>query len=163
MGAVKLQGDFALRGFPIDKTTAYDLVNAHWDLYAGVRDFEDRLVQEWEDRGGWVYNGLRRPMPVAPNLTKDLINRVVQSTGHDILMKLLVYVDKLRSERGVALKPIIADFHDEIIFEVPEAQVEDAKELVTEAYRLLNVELDGIIPLKGSLNICRTMADVKED
>lgn len=78
-------------------------------------------------------------------------------------MKLLAYVDKLRSERGVVLKPIIADFHDEIIFETPEECVEDAKDLVTEAYRLLNVELDGIIQLKGSLNICRNMAEVKAD
>jgi hypothetical protein len=163
MGAPKLQSDFALQGINLTKTQAYAMVDAHWTLYAGVRDFEDRLKQEWADRGGWVYNGLRRPMPVAPNLEKDLVNRVVQSTGHDILMKLLRYIDKLRAERGVEFRPIITDFHDEIIFETPESQIEAASQLVRDAYALLNHELDGIIPLKGSLKICRTMAEVKAD
>lgn len=162
-GPAKLVESFNVAGFDLDFNEAKDVYDAHWALYGGTKRYEARLKQEWRDRGGWVYNGLRRPKPVAALLEKDLCNRVVQSTGHDLLMKLNSYVRKLRAEHGVNMWPVIPDFHDEILFECAEEDKDKAKCVVEEAYALLNKEVDGKIPLRGSFKVCRSMAEVKED
>jgi hypothetical protein len=136
---------------------------AHWDLYRGVRRYDRLLQQEWSDRGGWVYNGLRHPMPIAPDYLKDRTNRVVQSTGHSILMMLIKHIDRLRQECGIEMYPSIVDFHDETLWEVRSDQIDDAKQLFKDAYAALNEELGGIIPIQGGLVVAKTLAEVKAD
>jgi DNA polymerase I-like protein with 3'-5' exonuclease and polymerase domains len=135
---------------------------SYWKLYQGVRSYGDKLLAEWNDRKGFVFNGLGRPLAVDYNMTKDLVNRVVQSTGHDILMILLYFVDQLRLQSKLQFKFVFADFHDQFIVETKEENGEKVRQLVEHALSLTNTFLNGTIKLKGVPQIVSNLWDAKK-
>lgn len=135
--------------------------DSYWQLYEGIKRYGARLERQWNSNGGWVYNGLGRPMPVAPKLTKDLMNRVVQSTGHDILMVYVYYLSLIRRQHELQFTYIIPDFHDQVIVECKEEDIAKTTWAFEEAYRLLNEELCGTIKMKGDIEVCRNLWEAK--
>ena len=79
------------------------------------------------------------------------------------LLTYLKHLKRLREASPIALTPLMIDFHDETIWEVPIDQAEDALELFRETWRLTNDELGGIIPLSGSPEICHNFSEFKCD
>lgn len=134
----------------------------YWQVFAGVKDFSRKLFYEWRNNGGYVLNGMGRPMAVPEDMTQDLLNRFVQSTGHDILVKYVYILTQLLELRGVNWVPIVIDFHDAATVEVPEDEAERTVEVFKEAMHLLNLELNGTIELRGVPTVGYTLADVKE-
>lgn len=161
MGAGKLQREFQLIGVSMTWKEADAMVQAYRKLYAGVATWNAKLEAEWKDRGGWVYNGLARPIAVSQAYVKDLVNRVVQSTGHDVTMRFIYYISKLRDASRLHLSPIIVDFHDETIWECPEEEGPAALALIEEALRLTNKELAGIIPIRSKPELIHCLAESK--
>ena len=94
---------------------------------------------------------------------RDLVNTFCQSSGHDILLKLLCHIDMLRAENSVEMYPWIVDFHDETIWEVPEYQVDQARLVFETALANLNEELKPflIIPIKGDVEVVDNLAQIK--
>jgi len=142
--------------------------NSYWQLYDGVKIYERALKQEWERNDGWVFNGIGRPTPICDLLIKDLVNRVVQSTGHDVHIRYINILDELRKETQIPFWGIIWDFHDQSIVETPEQYAEDVKYLLgVEAYARLNKWLGvgngALIPLKGDAAIVHSLAEAKFD
>lgn len=78
MGAGKLQREFRLIGVDMTWKEADAMVQAYRKLYAGVAEWNAKLEAEWKDRGGWVYNGLARPIAVSQAYVKDLVNRCLK-------------------------------------------------------------------------------------
>lgn len=133
-----------------------------WDqLYTGVKRFNDQLLAEWEFNGGWIYNGVFRPIAVHESRVKDLVNSFCQSSGHDVLLLLLEAIERRRLKSRLKMYPWIVDFHDETIWEVPTADAEGAAELLTLALADVNAELQPEIPIKGSPTICDNLAEIK--
>lgn len=161
MGPTKLQQTLTLQGIKVSKQEAYDMWEGYWELYKGVKEYESRLVTEWKARGGWVYNGIGRPVCCDSDYIKDIVNRVVQSTGHDILMIINYHISRLLVEREIKVNGILWDFHDETLLECREEDLEDIKVIFKEAYDLTNQELRGSIPIKGDIQVCKTFADAK--
>jgi len=62
---------------------------------------------------------------------------------------------------SVSMHPVVIDFHDETIWEVPIEQADEALELFRSAWTLTNEELGGIIPLSGEPEICHSFSDFK--
>jgi DNA polymerase I-like protein with 3'-5' exonuclease and polymerase domains len=101
-------------------------------------------------------------MCVDEKYTKDLLNRVVQSSGHDILMMYVKIVVGMLNDNKVTWAPIVMDFHDESIIEVPDEQVPlAARILEKDAYAELNRQLGGTCPLKGTAAVSKTLAGIK--
>ena len=145
---------------PLSQVEAMHL--ALQEAKAGVTHYSDWLRNEWRSNGGWVENGYGRPMCVDEKYTKDLLNRVVQSTGHDILMMYTKIVARLLDEARVTWSPIVMDFHDESIIEVPDDQVSLATRIMEkDAYAELNRQLGGTCPLKGTAAVSKTLAGIK--
>jgi len=160
-GVGKLYETLKLQGIKITFDEVEAMRDSYWELYAGVREYGYQLEKEWKDRQGWVYNGFARPMPVAPHLTKDLVNRVVQSTGHDCLMLFIYYLNQLRIQQRVGMWPIIVDFHDESLWECKVEDKDKVVELFKKAYELTNKELDGIIVLDGDVKVANDLWECK--
>ena len=159
-GAKKLLKTLRLNGVEISEYEVEDIHRSYWELHKGVRQYGVDLMREWKINHGWVYNGLGRPIGVAEDYTKDLVNRVVQSTGHDVLVKYIYILVGLLGD--LPWKPYIMDWHDEVILEVPEKYADRILHIMEkDAFRELNSQLGGIIPLKGSGKICHTLADAK--
>lgn len=129
---------------------------------SGVIRFQDRLLKEWRQNGGWVLDGLGHPTCVDASRRKDLWSRVVQKTGHSILVMYIRIWRELLDQEDIPWKPIIIDWHDESIVMVPDKYVERTKFLLEiEAFRKLNEELGGTCPLKGSAAVSKTLAGIK--
>jgi DNA polymerase-1 len=147
-----------------EKVTRTEVATIHEDLtalYIGTAKYARNLENEWRRNKGWVLNGLGRPLAVADNLTRDLTNRVVQSSTHDILMMILSHLSDLRDESGIKFYGFIWDLHDQIIVNAPEDRAQEVAALFVEALARTNKELAGTIPIKGSPNIGLTLADFK--
>lgn len=161
-GVKKKQKILSLEGIdmPLDEVEAMHL--ALQEAKSGVNAYSDWLLNEWRRNGGWVENALGRPMAVDEKYTKDLLNRVVQSSGHDILMMYAKIVRRRLDEAGLSWHPIVMDFHDEVIIEVPDAQVPAAVQILQyDSYKELNETLGGTCPLKGSAAVSKTLAGIK--
>lgn len=161
-GAPKIHRTLRLSGIDLTEEEVQDIHGKYWEIFSGVKKYGRRLEAEWRSRGGWVLNGIGRPIGVAEEFRKDIVNRVVQSTGHDLLVKYIRILSGILVEERIPWTPIVIDFHDESLIEVPEEYGEQVREIMeVQAYAELNAELGGIIPLKGSAIIARNLADVK--
>ena len=154
------------------------------EAFPGVVEFNKRLREEWTGNGGWIkqvweedpltgkrsprfidgrpgwiYNGRGRPIGVAPDKVKDLGNRFVQSTGHDVLMQMLVYIN---SGRIGSMRPYNVDIHDATIWQVREQEVEQAVQVFEDAYTKLNKALGWSVQIKGDVVVGSNLGDFLE-
>lgn len=165
-GANKLLQTLQLDGIDVDLKEVYQIHSSYWKLYRGIKDYEAWLVSEWNNNHGWVLNGIGRPLTVWQGVIKDLVNRVCQSTGHDLHMIFCGIVKSLIEERGLPVFPIIADFHDQIILECPGEFAEQTVDLLKEATYTLNEDLAArstLIRLKGDVTIVNNLSEAKLD
>lgn len=134
----------------------------YWDLFPDLKNFGRKLGREWERNRGWILNGMGRPMCLTEDYRHDVLNRFVQSTGHDILVRYVWILSQKLNLKGINWKPWVIDWHDAAAVEVPEGSLEETVECYRDALALLNRELGGTITLKGTPSWGRTMADIKE-
>lgn len=161
-GARKIHQTLTLQG--IDKTFEEVQVihSAYWKLFAGIKEYESFLQKCWHRNGGWVLNGIGRPLAVHRDRTKDLVNSVCQSTGHDIHMIGLAYLRTLLEARVKGKYSwIIADFHDEAILEVKEGYEDAVLSCFKEMEAYLNDLLKPFVPIKIDPAVGKTLADFK--
>lgn len=138
-----------------------EIHSSYWSTFAGVRDFSKSLEYEWKRNGGWILNGMGRPMCVPEISRKDILNRFVQSTGHDILVRYInMYTTQLDKEY-IPWNPLIIDLHDASTIEVPREYAEQACRVMNDSVGILNKYLSGIINLRGVAEIGNNLSDVK--
>lgn len=161
-GVKKKQKILSLNGVEMSLHEVEEMHNSLMDAKGGVVAYSNWLHEQWKINGGWVENGYGRPICIDERYVKDILNRVVQSTGHDILQLYSRIAAQLLTEAKLDWRPIVMDWHDESIIEVPDEQVEVAKQVMeVDAYRELNKILGGICPLKGSAAVAKTLAGIK--
>lgn len=163
-GPRKIHQTLELQGVKVTLEDVQEMHTGFWRLYAGIKDWERELNRQWERNGGWVLNGIGRPIGVDEGYRKDLVNRVVQSTGHDCLVMLLAFTEELLRERKLDAHPLIADLHDASFMEVRADRAEEALRIMSvDAYDKLNEWLGGEIPLRGSGAIGDNWGELKDD
>lgn len=150
-------------GVNLPLRTVEQMWAAYWRKYAGVADYDKELVRQWTRNKGWVLNGIGRPLGACEDKVKDLVNTVCQSTGHDILVKLVLITADLLDEAGLDWHPWVMDLHDASYIEVREDQAEIAKDLMqNKAYAILNEWLGGLIPLRGEAKVLNNWGEAVE-
>lgn len=161
-GAKKIRMTLQTQGIAIGMSEAEAMWYSYWSLYSQVRDYGDWLTKQLKRNRGWVLNGIGRPMGISREKEKDVINSVVQSTGHDIVQVwILLFVDLFKAH-GIRWNPILIDTHDASLIEVYEDDAEKAADLMGRvAFDQLNELMGGVIPFKGDTNIVRNYAESK--
>lgn len=163
-------------GYEVTLAECQQIFNDYWRLYSGIKRFETQLLELRAENGGWILNGRGRPLcvpddlllPPAPpdyrrkvkSYKKDIYNRFIQSTGHDILMKYIQILARLRQEREIAMVPWLVDLHDSTTWQVRDDHVELAKKAFADAYVELNSVLNWSVQIKGDVKIGKTLAGV---
>jgi hypothetical protein len=161
-GVKKKQKILSLNGIDMSLDEVQDMHDSLMAAKEGVLNYVDWLRDEWRANGGWIENGYGRPICIDDKYLKDILNRQVQSTGHDLLQLYARIAAQLLNEAKLSWTPIVMDWHDESIIEVPDEQVEVAKRIMeVDAYRELNRILGGTCPLKGSAAVAKTLAGIK--
>ena len=163
MGPAKLQRTLSLEGTEVSFEEAQAIHRGYWSTYAGVKLYErEHLLPQFEDNDGWVLNGIGRPIGIFEDYKSDIVNRVVQSTGHDVHVLFALIVDEVLKTAGIQFNWTIVDFHDQSIVEVALSDASRVKDLLNgECYARLNQKLKGAIPLKGDAQIVKDLSYAK--
>jgi len=155
----KIAQTLQLNGMDVTLEQAEDMFNRYWALFAKVKQYEQFLQAQWERNGGWILNPIGRPLAVAQDYLRDVVNRSIQSGGHDcFVLYLSILSDCLRSA-SIDYKPYIWDLHDAVMLTVPDEQVEETVRIMDHtAMNLLNEKLGGKVKLKGETNVVSNWA-----
>lgn len=161
-GVQKIMSTLEADGIFLPYDQVETIHSTYWSTFAGVKRFGKDLFFQWRRNHGYILNGLGRPMAVAEDYSKDILNRFIQSTGHDILVKYIrIYTDEL-TRRQIPWRPVIVDWHDATTVEVPTECREAVVDVFNWAMGELNLKLGGTIQLSGKPTWGTTLADVKE-
>lgn len=143
------QGAFGLsRQLGIERKDAQNLIDRYFKRYAGVKQFiDDTLTQAKENGYVTTLLGRRRALPelksksyqVRSMAERMAINTPIQGTAADIIKMAMLAVHRALKDAGLKAKMVL-QVHDELVFEVPESELEILTELVRE-------KMEGIIKL----------------
>jgi DNA polymerase-1 len=124
----------------IEPAEAKQFINAYFERYGGVRAFIDRTLDEAR-REGKVKTlfGRVRPIPDINSKNANLrgfaertaVNTPLQGTAADLIKIAMIRIDAALRERGLKSRMTL-QVHDELVFEVPEAEIEALRTLVRE-------------------------------
>jgi DNA polymerase-1 len=116
----------------IDNTAAKNYITRYFERFAGVKHYMD-ATREQAKALGYVETvfGRRLMLPEinSPNgprragAERAAINAPMQGTAADLIKLSMVAVQKALDEQGKATK-VIMQVHDELVFEVPESEIE---------------------------------------
>lgn len=136
----------------IDQHEARLYIETYFERYKGVRAFIDRLLEETrKEQKVRTLFGRVRPIPDIQSRNANLrgfaertaVNTPLQGTAADLIKLAMIRIDKLLEEKKLATRMTL-QVHDELLFDVPEAEVDQVRQLV------LN-EMENVIELKVPL------------
>lgn len=140
----------------ITRSEASDFIKRYFERYSGVRNFVDATVKEAEENGKVVTMfGHQRDIVGIKSSNKTekaaaervAVNTVIQGTAAEIMKKAMIDIDCAIAESGLDAKMLL-QVHDELIFEVSEADKDKLKDIVKEKMENA-VKLS--VPLRASL------------
>lgn len=136
----------------IPQSDAREYIDRYFTRYRGVKAFIDRTLEATR-RDGRVRTmfGRVRPIPDIesrnPNqrgfAERTAINSPLQGTGADLIKLAMIALDRKLRERTLQSRMIL-QVHDELLFEVPEAEREEVEALV-------RAEMEGVAKLRVPL------------
>lgn len=161
MGVGKMHETLHLGGVDISLAEVRKIHAAYWALYAGIKRFQSRLTDMWMNLGGYVISALGRPIPVAEGLLKDIVNRHIQTSAHEVLQLYIWHLARLRDERNLTWFPWVIDFHDEVIVECKREDADEVARSFVDALAATNADLGMDIPVCGTPQIASNLAEIK--
>ncbi len=124
----------------IEPSEARKFIDAYFEKYAGVRAFIDAtLEQTRRDQKVSTLFGRIRPIPDinSKNATqrgfaeRTAVNTPLQGTAADLIKLAMIRIDEEVRKRGL-MSRMTLQVHDELVFEVPENELDAMKSLVRE-------------------------------
>ncbi|WP_332689763.1 DNA polymerase I [Halalkalibacter lacteus] len=159
--------DFGLsQSLGITRKEAAQFIERYLASYPKVKDYMDNTIEEAREKG-YVSTLLQRRRYL-PDLTsrnfnkrsfaeRTAMNTPIQGTAADIIKKAMVEMSQRLNEENLKSRMIL-QVHDELIFEVPEEEMERMMKLVPEVMEQA-VNLD--VPLKADVSFGETWYDAK--
>ncbi len=136
------------------KSEAQQYIDAYFQRHRKVKELIDRLVEEARTTGRvrTLFGRLRpipdinsRDVPSRNRAEREAMNSPIQGTAAD-LMKLAMIKVHARLEREKMKTRMLLTVHDELVFEAPEAELDQARKVV-------EAEMEGAYPLKVPLRV----------
>jgi DNA polymerase-1 len=122
----------------IEPSEAKQFINAYFEKYKGVRSFIDQTLEEArrEQKVRTLF-GRVRPIPDINSKNANLrgfaertaVNTPLQGTAADLIKIAMIRIDAALRERNLKSRMTL-QVHDELVFEVPEKEVETIRTLV---------------------------------
>jgi len=119
---------------------AKDFIDTYYKKYPGIRRYMDSIVSECEEKG-YVTTlcGRRRDIPEIHDknhMIKEFgkraaMNAPIQGSAADLIKIAMIHIHEAMQKAGVKSKMIL-QVHDELIFNVPEDEIEQMKKLIDE-------------------------------
>lgn len=140
-GVVYGISDFGLsNNLGITRKEAKAYIDTYFERFPGIKNYMETIVREARDKGyvETIYKR-RRELPdinsrnfnVRNFAERTAINSPIQGSAADILKVSMINLDKALTEAGLATRMLL-QVHDEIVLEVPVAELETVKAMVKE-------------------------------
>jgi len=140
----------------LSRGEAAQFIAAYFEKYPGVKSYLES-TKEQARKTGYVQTilGRRRAIPeinaqnrqVREAAERMAINMPVQGTSADIIKVAMINLEREIEKRQLESKMLL-QVHDELIFEVPQAEVGEMKKLVPE---LMTSAIELSVPLKAAV------------
>lgn len=124
----------------ITRKAAQQYIDTYFEKYPGVKEYMERIVREAKDQGfvETLYHR-RRYLPdinsrnynIRSFAERTAINTPIQGSAADILKIAMIELDKRLKESDLQATMLL-QVHDELVFEVPESELEMLDKLVSE-------------------------------
>lgn len=147
-------------GYLTDKGKAMQLVGRYWDKFRRVKAFNHRLQRVYDNQSS-IRNLVGRIIQVPEIYRKDLMNRLVQSSAHDILRIWVEEIINSFTYHKIEWRYWLPDLHDSTTFMVKEGQEDLARHAYLDALKIVEERLKMSVPLKCELKFCKTLAGLK--
>ena len=124
----------------IDTSEAKQFITNYFETYKGVRAFIDKTLEEARrDLLVKTLHGRVRPIPDINSKNanqrgfaeRTAVNTPLQGTAADLIKVAMIRIDAALRERGLKSRMTL-QVHDELVFEVPEKEVQTMQSLVRE-------------------------------
>jgi len=124
----------------IEPSEAKQFIAAYFEKYSGVRTFIDKTLEEARrEMKVKTLFGRARPIPDINSKNanqrgfaeRTAVNTPLQGTAADLIKIAMIRIDAALRERGLKSRMTL-QVHDELVFEVPENEVETMQSLVRE-------------------------------
>ena len=140
-GVVYGISDFGLsNNLGISRKEAKNYIDTYFECFPGIKDYMETIVREARDKGyvETLYKR-RRELPdinsrnfnVRNFAERTAINSPIQGSAADILKVAMINLDKALTDAGLSTRMLL-QVHDEIVLEVPMAELETVKAMVKE-------------------------------
>lgn len=147
-------------GIPTSIPQAHGYVGAYWKKFQAVQRFNKQL-KEINRRDGYLRNVTGRIIRVPDPEYKDLSNRFIQSSAHDVLVLWVLEIYRLCKERGIQIKPVLLDCHDSTSNSFFANDIEGAREVYRDALTNINNRLGLSVIIKAETKTFKTLAGLK--
>ncbi len=166
-GVIYGQSPFGLaKQLDIEQSEAAQYINAYFDRYRGVEQFLLEILEDCQ-RSGYVstilgrrraISGIRSASGRQRNLPeRTAINTVIQGSAADLIKLAMIHIlRRLRTERLAAR--LLLQIHDELVFEVPSAEIDILARLVAEE---MSTAYPLAVPLKVDIQVGSTWANAE--
>ena len=140
-GVVYGISDFGLsNNLGISRKDAKNYIDTYFERFPGIKNYMENIVREARDKGyvETLYKR-RRELPdinsrnfnVRNFAERTAINSPIQGSAADILKVAMINLDKALTDAGLSTRMLL-QVHDEIVLEVPMAELETVKAMVKE-------------------------------
>ncbi|MGD0795719.1 MAG: DNA polymerase I [Dehalococcoidales bacterium] len=166
-GVIYGMSDYGLeQATELSREEAGKFIRAYFEKYPGVRKYLDE-TKEKARREGYVETllGRRRYIPDINSANRQVreaaermaINMPVQGTSADIIKVAMINLHREMQERHLQSKMLL-QVHDELIFEVPDAEMETMRKLVR---NVMSTAVALSVPIKVDTKVGRNWGEVK--
>jgi DNA polymerase I len=145
----------------VSQAEAKNYIDTFFERFAAVRALMDRNIAEGRAKGyTTTILGRRRPIPELQSGDpaqrgfgeRMAVNSPIQGSAADLIKIAMINVHKKLHEELPHVKMIL-QVHDELIFEVPDHDLEEAKRLVKQEMEGVGPQLGLSVPLKVDLGV----------
>lgn len=149
-------------GFPTTEEQADRYVRAYWRKFRKVEEMNVRL-REINRKEGHLRNVIGRIIQVPDPEYKDLPNRFIQSSAHDVLVLWVSRIQRKLCDVGLAAQPVLLDVHDSTSWSCPKENVKDLEKIFIDSLAEINKELGLIVTVKMEMKRFQTLAGLKNN
>jgi DNA polymerase-1 len=166
-GVIYGMSDYGLeQATGLSREEATQFIAAYFEKYPGVKQYLESTKEQAREKG-YVQTilGRRRSIPEINSQNRQVreaaermaINMPVQGTSADIIKVAMINLDGEMEKRKLESKTLL-QVHDELIFEVPEAEVEEMRQLVPE---IMSTALELSIPIKVAIKVGQNWGEME--
>ena len=133
---------------------AQKFIDLYFEKYPSVREYLDQCVKDAEEKGySKTLLGRKRQVPELKqknNLIRQAgkriaLNTPIQGTAADLIKKAMIEIWQEVKRKQLKTKMIL-QVHDELVFEIPEAEYDTVEEIVQK-------KMENVLPLKVPLKV----------